>query len=307
MKRSFLIKIVIILALILIYSCEEDKADFSIISGRVLNAELLKFNATYGSENEDKTILLNRNGKFLDTVYTHEGLYSIFDGKNMFGFYLQQGKNYVINYNADTFKESGIQLLGNDALINNYYIEKSRNRVFINPTERTSELEIRDFLNNIRLSELTLLESSNLNAELKYNERTKIQYQYLVDLILCLYYGGIESPFEKILNELNIDYNNEGHYKKFAVYHRLVGEHYSGLLTDYVNQNLTTDSLFSRHQESINFYVLSIPNEYIKNNVIENNALFHLKNSKDISKFYDDFEKNYTGNDTIFINKQTLS
>ena len=297
-------KHIMLIIILTLFSCKKEKIDYAIVSGKILNTEKsLDFLAQYGTYNIDRIIHLNEDGTFKDTIRTKEGLYTIFDGKNMIKFYLKPAKEYVINYDANTFRKTGIQLLGNDTIYNKYYTKKSQNFVFINPIERTSESEIRKYLNNIRLMELELINSSNLPENLKLFEREDSYYKYLRDLLICLYYAEIESPTQETITEFEIDYNDEIKYRTIPHYYGFVSEHYSILFQDYEKQKKLVDQSYSRHQNALKLYASEISNEYIKNDLITQNADFHMRECNDIREFYKDLDIYYKGKDTVFLNK----
>ncbi|MEM1323380.1 MAG: TlpA disulfide reductase family protein [Bacteroidota bacterium] len=300
MLRNDTISIGMFAMICICMACNEEKVDYAIISGKVENAkEKIALSADYGTDNQDHVLPLAKDGSFKDTLYTTEGLYTIFDGQNLIEFYIQPSKAYIINYDADRFHENGIQLLGNDTLYNHYYTIKSQNRVFVNPTERTEEVEIRRFLNDIKSKQLEWLEASGLSEALKERERIIINYRYLLELLFCLYYAEITDPSPKTVEEFNIDYNNEKHYRTYGIYARLVSEHHSVTLQDIERKNQLEGQSYSLAQNAISYYEANISSELIKNDMIADNASTHLRYAEDKKALYEDFKTYYTGKDSL--------
>lgn len=300
LKNPYQLSIVTLLILT-IFACKNDRINYAIISGKVDNGSQLILKASFGSKNTDKFLKLDKNGAFLDTIYTKEGLYNIFDGKNLINFYIKPSKEYVIHYDANNFKNQGMELGGNDVLFNQFYIKKSQNREFVNLTSTSEESKFREYLNAIKTKQIAAIDSSKLSKQLKIDEKLKVGYQYLKDLKLFLYYAGIKEPTEQTKRELDIDYNNEAHYQKYGPYNSLVYEHYAILLSDNEKKRKKTDSSYSKHQDVFQFYAKNISNELIRNGVIQLDAVDFFKQAKNIKKYYQDFKKYYTGKDSLFL------
>ena len=301
MQKIYLKSFIPLVTLLLTTSCKKKESSYAIMQGKVENVEKLILKASFGTNNSDKILKINRNGEFKDTIYTNEGLYNIFDGKNFINFYIQPAKEYIINYDAANFKEKGIELSGDNIAYNVYFTKKSQNRVFIDPTSISEESKFRTYLSKIKKNKIEAIDNSKLSEKLKIYERNKVNYEYLRNLILFLYNSGTQKPSNLTKQELDINYNNEEHFKTYGPYNSLVYEYYSIRLRNHEKKKKKIDSSYSRHQDVFRFYAAEISNELIKNSIIQLDALDYFKQAKDKRKYYQDFQTYYTGNDSLFI------
>lgn len=287
--------------MILISSCHQENIEYAILSGNIKNGnETIKLSSVIGFENDNKIIKVDKFGNFKDTIYTNEGLYVLFDGKNLFNLYIKPSKIYNLNYDATQFAEQGITLTGNDVDFNHYFIEKARNSEFVNPLAKKTEDEYRYMLNSIKDKNIERINESKLSTNLKEYEKTKIEYQYLFDLSMFISYAELKNPSTKSVSELDIDYNNESHFLKFGPYRRLVDGYIGQLIFNKNQKIILQNPSYNGSQNYINDIDSLVSNKTIKNQLLEINALVNFKYSSDKDQFYQDFKTHYTGTDSIF-------
>ncbi|MEM6723983.1 MAG: TlpA disulfide reductase family protein [Bacteroidota bacterium] len=280
------------------------QVDYVLISGQINSAEQLQISPDYGFKGSDKTISLNADGSFQDTLFGHHGLHTLFDGKQPIELYFQPGKIYNLEYDAKTFQENGLRLTGNDTTINAYYIEKLRNRVFINPLgDGKSESEFLTYLQEIQQDGQDRLDAAQLPNDLRMYEQQQLDFQLGIDLLFYLYYAEIDTPNSTSQAALDFDYANETLYQTHGTYKRLVQEHYSVALQKSAKQKVLQDSTYDYHEMAVREYATIIPSERILNDILEDNALYHLKYALRPSLFYKDFQQYYTGGDSTTISK----
>ena len=99
--------------------CKDPKG-FVTISGTVDNAETTSIEIL--SKDFVKTIELNTNGTFKDTLVVTKGLYTLTDGRNKTLLFLANGYDLTIKLDANDFSE--ISYLGKGKESNNYLLEK---------------------------------------------------------------------------------------------------------------------------------------------------------------------------------------
>ena len=115
-------KIIFFIAAIAIVSCKSEPKDYVTFSGEITDQNsdsIVVSNRTYS-----KTIKVNEDGTFSDTLKVEGGVYSFFDGAESTSIFLQNG--YDINMTLDTkmFDETA-KYSGNGAEHSNFLAEKS--------------------------------------------------------------------------------------------------------------------------------------------------------------------------------------
>lgn len=320
-KLDFILIRILIIAFIsfglLTTSYSQKKQNYIILTGRIDNIErqtngkkTIELNPPfYLKKTKSKTIELADDGSFKDTIRNGSGLYFIFDNNNMVPVYLNKSNKYSIKYDASKYRNKGyVQLNGADTSINRYFIEKSQNRIFVDRLNvARSEENFRKFINNKKQSELQRLEKSKLPKLLKLEEAKNINYEYLSELYYFLQVKAQNEPAfvssEVSKKELAIDYTNDNEYKQQGYYSKLVNLYYDEKLNYLSKKNKKEDSLYSPliySQNLLRYYDSLVANEYIKNDLIEQCASFHLQKAKDKNAFYNDFKKYYTGKNEAF-------
>ncbi len=104
---------------LLIVSCKESK-DYVTLKGQLSNTENNKLEIV--AKNYSKTISLNEDGTFKDTLKVEKGLYSLTDGKNKAILFLKNGYDLTINSDITDFSNASIEGIGKES--NNYILNK---------------------------------------------------------------------------------------------------------------------------------------------------------------------------------------
>ncbi|WP_221622029.1 TlpA family protein disulfide reductase [Larkinella knui] len=259
----------------------------------------------FGSNQPKKLIPLTDDGSFVDTLSTGSGEYIIWDGKNPVPLYLNQSKRYTISYDADTFRKGTVELGGDDAPINQYFIAKQQQRVFIDRLNtKRSEAEFRQLIGGIRQQAMARLQTAQLPHELRSAQAKAIQYEYLYELHHFLYLkkeaNSAFTPSIESEKELTIDYLNETDYRQDGYYRNLVHNYYMVQLNRLENEKKKANPSYSPLQNRLKLLSLIVPNESIKNGLITERAMYELKEVKDVEAYYQDFQIYYTGADEVF-------
>lgn len=119
-------KILLCLSVVLtIVACkEEPPKDYVTFSGKIENKNSDSL-FVYQGRGFSKTINVNEDGTFTDTLKVTTGMYSIYDGNKSSSLYLKN--NYELYMTLDNTKEfdKSIKFSGNGAESNNYLVEKT--------------------------------------------------------------------------------------------------------------------------------------------------------------------------------------
>lgn len=283
-----------------------------VFSGRIENVradsgqqKLVTLSPPYYLEEKPVEIGLNETGFFRDTLKTGNGVYTLFDGQNVLELYFEKGKNYTIRYNAEKFREGTVVLEGSDTLVNRYFVEKAQNRVFIDRyNTKRSEEDFRTYLGGIRAEHLNRIKRFSLPYKLRSDEERDAEWDYLWELYFFTYVKSEADaryvPSEVTRKELDINYEDEEEYKRNGKYASLVGNYFPVEIGRLAGEFRSKDPSFSIEQSYFRLLDLVVKNEYIRNNLIEQNSRSQLRVVKDKEAFYEDFKKYYTGTDEEF-------
>ena len=153
-------KIAFILVLVLSVSCQKETKNYVTLSGKIIDQN--SDSILVRNRNFSKTIKVNKDGTFKDTLKVEAGLYALYDGVESTTAYLKNGFDLNISLDTEMFDET-INYSGEGAEHNNFLAEKVR------------------FIENLfDLDELRSLDSIGLEAkfdDLK-NEMTTFYSQY---------------------------------------------------------------------------------------------------------------------------------
>ncbi|MBV1888299.1 MAG: TlpA family protein disulfide reductase [Urechidicola sp.] len=111
--------LVLFLALSVLVGCKEPKA-FVTLSGKIENADTKEIEIL--SKDYIKTITLNNDGTFKDTLKVTKGIYTLTDGRNKTVLYLANG--YDLKIDVDALDFSTIAYNGNGKESNDYVLAK---------------------------------------------------------------------------------------------------------------------------------------------------------------------------------------
>ncbi|MGV6844731.1 MAG: TlpA family protein disulfide reductase [Lutibacter sp.] len=116
--RKLLVAFVASLSLL---SCSKEAKKFVTISGQINNREIK--NLTIKGNKVLKTIKVNENGSFKDTLHIDKGMFLIAVGNERETLFLENGYNLTLKFKGKTLSE-GIDFSGEGAETNNYLSEK---------------------------------------------------------------------------------------------------------------------------------------------------------------------------------------
>jgi thiol-disulfide isomerase/thioredoxin len=117
-------KVIYFLSIVLlITSCKKDEPkEYVTLSGKILNQN--SDSLVVRSRVYSKTIKVNADGTFSDTLKVATGVYNFFDGAESASIYLKNGFELVVSLDTKQFDES-ISFTGEGAEVNNYLAARS--------------------------------------------------------------------------------------------------------------------------------------------------------------------------------------
>ncbi len=119
MKKLLIITLAFAMTVI---SCEKKPKDYASFSGKVTNKN--SDSLLIQSRNYKKTIKLNEDGTFSDTLKVEAGVFSIFDGKDFAHLFLENGIELVMTVDASDFNKTAL-FTGERSETSNYLAKKN--------------------------------------------------------------------------------------------------------------------------------------------------------------------------------------
>jgi len=117
-------KVVLIISVMVLVACNiEVKKDYVTFSGQITNKN--SDSIVLSAKDYSKTIKVNEDGSFSDTLFVTRGFFTFFDGGEYTGLFLKNGDDLKMTLNTDEFDES-IQYIGEGSVDNNFIAEKAR-------------------------------------------------------------------------------------------------------------------------------------------------------------------------------------
>src|SRR5690554_1861633 len=100
-------KILFLLSAIAIFSCKEEPKDYVTFSGKITNKS--SDSVVVRSQDYTKTIKLNEDGSFSDTLKVETGVYNFFDGNESTNLFLKNGFDLHLTLDTKEFDETIIR------------------------------------------------------------------------------------------------------------------------------------------------------------------------------------------------------
>jgi len=271
MKKTYLI----IIAILAMVACEKEKSkDYLIFSGTIKNLEIENIDLLNVGNSFKKTIKVNADGMFSDTLKIESGYYSLAIDKKNIELYLNKIEDLQIVYNLrDTL--SPINFVGKFENENNYLLKKFqflKNNYGDNNELYT--LEEKEFLKKINLKESHLKELANtsyLDGSFLNQELRNLHYKTIIYLDN---YESFHRYFAKNkdfvvsdsfpLNNTPSDLNNIDDFNNSLDYRKIIQTYYHKKVTEQPNVN---DDVY-------NIVYMDLVNEGATNPIIKNQLLF---------------------------------
>ena len=275
-------KLITLTLALLLFSCaKEEKQDYIIISGKLINFDEESFKI-YGNSFE-KEITPNEDGTFTDTLYIeYNGAYGI--GRQP--LYLHQGKNLA--FELDVEKLEDITFSGDLATENNYWAQKAKLRKEILGADLQTLyiLEEADFLaklDQLDKKQQELLEAATFTIE-DFKEKELKNLKYHKELTLGRF-GRYHSHFAQKPDfevsetfpkaDETIDYDNAEDFEFSGVngpYGQLVANNFSKKVGEIYDKEVGENASFDRAKyDAIQLKIFkTIKTQSIKNGLAPN-------------------------------------
>ncbi len=235
MNNKLLIPIITVF-IAFIFSC--NNSSDVIISGTITNQ--VNDSIVISGPNIKKTIRLNENGNFLDTLNVSSNLYTLTHGRERTNMFLKPGYSLSISIDTKEFDES-LTYSGTGSSNNSYLalktLDNSSSPIDYEEVYSLNEEDFLDYIKNTRDSDLSFLNSfeknnTALDSELKSIELKEIDYKYLLFIQRYpIYYKFYAKKDPKTSDSFtqdlkNIDYINNNDYISSPSYKSLVLSHF---------------------------------------------------------------------------------
>ena len=115
-------RILIVLATLAIVSCKQEPKDYVTISGKITNKN--SDSVVIRKRNYSKTIRVNEEGAFKDTLKVETGIYSLYDGTESTSIFLENGFDIEVTLDTKLFDET-VTYSGSGSEHSNFLAEKA--------------------------------------------------------------------------------------------------------------------------------------------------------------------------------------
>ncbi|SFS74459.1 TlpA family protein disulfide reductase [Lutibacter maritimus] len=288
-------KIWLLLALVIVVSCENDSTlNFVILSGKVTNNKSKEILIKGIDNSISESIKLSDDGSFIDTLFVENGVYTLNYGRNKAQIYFEGGNNLIVNFDNKDFDNS-LNFSGDGSGESAYVYAKAKKlkeakfddmKVYELP-----ENEFKNYLKEIKSSlENTLNSTDGVSRNFKSKEVRNLNYAYINKLEnYKVYHSFLTKNYEYevpegFLNETKeIKYDNEDDYLFSSEYRNLLLSYYRKKSFEQLKDNAAPIEL-----TFINT-VAGIKNETIKNGLLLNYTNTMFSKIKDKDSFYKAF------------------
>jgi len=286
--KNILLSILLLIALV---SCKNEKVNYAIISGKILN---VASDTAYVSDNLNhliKKIPIREDASFSDTIYNTNAYFTFSDGNERTSIFLEDGYQLFIKLNTKEFDES-LSYTGVGGEVNNYLAQKylldeqmgNPKELFLMDEEMYLS-KIQSFAKELN-NNLNEINASDLFKEL---EKKNIAYQEVIKLQPYERYHGrligdptfkVSDSFPSLMEDKIFDDENE--FKNYAAYQQLASRAFFKKVMD------------TSIKDSISFPKVAIDEvKKVKSQLMKNNYLKQLSyqvdgNNESSEELYND-------------------
>ena len=282
-----------LLITLLFVSCKkEQKVDYTVISGTILNGESKNLRLSGLNNSFNKTIDISEKGTFNDTLNVDAGHYMIFTDGGVVYLYLEPSYSLNLSLNVKDYSSS-IKFSGEGSEINNYLVAKRKKQHELEGKNvfEVNEADFKKLQNDIRTVLIAFLSTQNeLPESYKKKEKRNIKYTYLNKLNDYEFYHAhyTKNPDFKVSEEFlkegeELDYNNEEDYFFSYGYANLVGTYYN----EQAEKIAESESI--PHDVALMKAIGTATNDSIKNTLLYKKAQFGVTYTSDIEAYYTAF------------------
>lgn len=202
-------KITLILLSVLIFSCAEEPKDFVIFSGKITNSDINSLQVR--KKGYSKTIQVNENGNFNDTLKIDAGIYSVYIGKERTTIFLKNGYEIDMSIDVEQFDEtvsySGVgsknsNFLAKKSLLEEKLLEADLNNLDqagLNTKMATIEKSLNEYIDNAKDIDTMIINSSKKDVK-GLIKSYKSYYSGLISLRKALPKGATSPTFKNYEN-----------------------------------------------------------------------------------------------------------
>lgn len=227
-------KIFVLIAGLAMISCgNEQKVDYTLISGKIDNK---KDDKIIVYENGfQKEIELKKDGSFSDTLRVAAGYFKLVHGNGSTNLFLTPAKELQLMTDANQFLDS-LRYSGKASLENEYLLAKMRKNAKRDASAIFSQKEA-DFIKQVKEiraeADSNLDKATDLDKEFVAIERKNIEYSHLINIarypnFYVTYFKHPDYVASEKLTALlkDVDYDNEEDFNTYKTYRDLVFLHY---------------------------------------------------------------------------------
>ncbi|MHA7944630.1 TlpA family protein disulfide reductase [Formosa sp. 3Alg 14/1] len=286
--------LILLLSMLSLASCKTTPSkDYILLTGTISNTTSEKFRLS--GQGLRMPIALAEDGSFTcDTMFSGTGRYTFTDGRNTAYLYLKTGGTYNLTATINKFKTTA-KITGTNPDASNYllteYEHNNNLRGVYAEYNSLNETDFSDKQQTIFEANTKYLESfKGLPKEFEEVERKELYYTHYLALIKyeSLHRRYTNQPDFKVSDNFmkqfeSVDFLDEQAFKRRGSYDDLVKEYFVRKANE-----------FAEH-EGIDKYLAKlkvfgeIPNDYIKNNLLNSAAKYDIAYTDNIDTYYNTF------------------
>tara|TARA_R110002020_G_scaffold9874_10_gene38409 strand:+ start:5046 stop:6413 length:1368 start_codon:yes stop_codon:yes gene_type:complete len=293
-----------LLVLVVIACKQEEKPQYSILSGTVENntAETV---FVRGNDFEKRT-QIDENGSFLDTLHIKtDGFYEMYVGRERTGIYLEKGKTLSVTLDANEFDET-LKYTGDLGNINNFLAAKylwNEQNLDYKEIFSKNEADFVEQLDKNQKSYDSLYTANAINNE-DFKEKLSVEDKYARAIMLENYqeayrYYNDSTDFkvsDSFYDDLkNISYTDTLAYRHSVAYQSLIDAHFNRLAAQEASEKSNTDQaiIYLKKVDE------SLPDGYAKDRIMSSYLQFGLKPNESIDEVFDIYKNSNPGSENL--------
>lgn len=285
-------KLSLFILVLFVISCkQEEKPQYSVISGTVENntAETVLVRGN----NFESRIQIGKNGTFADTLrIAADGFYELYVGRERTGIYLEKGKNLSVTLNADEFDET-LKYSGDLANVNNFlaakYLWNEKNLDF----KEVFSMDEERFFKQLETNKKSVdsLYAANQISDENFKNKLAEEDKYSRAIMLenykeaHQYYAGAEnfSVSGGFYDELkDINFKDTLAYRNSVAYQNLLEAHFTRLVNEETVESGNSGQTVL-YLKKVNE---ALPNGYAKDKMMSSYLQFGLKPDASLDEAY---------------------
>lgn len=303
-------KIWLLLAFVTIVSCKDDtEKAATVVSGKIINNRGSEITFKKPNNKEfNETVIVSRDGSFLDTLLIETGNYTFQYGRNRTEIYVEAGSDFAINFDANNF-ENTLVFSGKGSEISNYLFEKQKaEKKLLGEENAIYKLEEIAFVEKVKEIKSTLeklvSDTKGIDNDFEEKEKRNLNYTYFVRLNNYQIFHGFyvnDSSFKTSDGFLKgfeeIKYDNEEDYSYSMDYRTLATSYYRLKAAELARkEKIDSDVAFIK-------VVGALEKPTMKNDLIFERVKYAFKDTDDLEGLY----KQYMASSTNELHKKEIT